>query len=241
MTTPVIAEARRLADIMGHVESATELPGRCATALRTMADELERLRAQEVPTVEDINAQRWTGMDGTTAFHLIERHGDDWWHCGRLMEAWRAANSPAAPAQQAGQAPAPAPHTSCQYCDGTGDVHRAGGEWLGECNQCPAAALHAFKNFHRLLCERFGYSHDEKDWRRDQLSLIEFIAAKIASPAVGADVPAGMVLVPRELLTDAAESIDDYRAGVEFGSCDRKLLGRLKAAAAQAPAADGKP
>jgi hypothetical protein len=35
---------------------------------------------------------------------------------------------------------------------------------------------HAFKNFHRLLCERFGYGHDEKDWQRDQLSLIEWIA-----------------------------------------------------------------
>ena len=35
---------------------------------------------------------------------------------------------------------------------------------------------HQFKNFHRLLCERFGYCHDEKDWRRDQVSLIEHIA-----------------------------------------------------------------
>jgi hypothetical protein len=35
---------------------------------------------------------------------------------------------------------------------------------------------HAFKNFHRLLCKRFGYVHDEKDWQRDQLSLIEHIA-----------------------------------------------------------------
>ena len=34
-----------------------------------------------------------------------------------------------------------------------------------------------FKNFHRLLCERFGYTHDERDWQRDQLSLIEHIAA----------------------------------------------------------------
>ncbi|CAE6967732.1 hypothetical protein [Paraburkholderia domus] len=40
---------------------------------------------------------------------------------------------------------------------------------------------HAFKNFHRLLCERFNYVHDEKDWRRDQLSLIEHIAG-IAGP-----------------------------------------------------------
>lgn len=36
--------------------------------------------------------------------------------------------------------------------------------------------LRQFKNFHRLLCERFGYPHDEKDWFRDQVSLIEHIA-----------------------------------------------------------------
>jgi hypothetical protein len=36
---------------------------------------------------------------------------------------------------------------------------------------------HHFKNFHRLLCERFGYVHDEEDWWRDQISLIEHIAA----------------------------------------------------------------
>jgi hypothetical protein len=33
-----------------------------------------------------------------------------------------------------------------------------------------------FKNFHRLLCERFGYVHDAQDWQLDQLSLIEHIA-----------------------------------------------------------------
>jgi len=39
---------------------------------------------------------------------------------------------------------------------------------------------HEFKNFHRLLCERFGYGHDEVDWQRDQLSLIEWIAKRPA-------------------------------------------------------------
>lgn len=37
-----------------------------------------------------------------------------------------------------------------------------------------------FKNFHRLLCARFGYGHDEHDWHRDQLSLIEWIAKRAA-------------------------------------------------------------
>lgn len=36
-----------------------------------------------------------------------------------------------------------------------------------------------FKNFHRLLCERFGYGHDPLDWQRDQLSLIEHIAKAV--------------------------------------------------------------
>ena len=38
-----------------------------------------------------------------------------------------------------------------------------------------------FKNFHRALCARFGYTHDEKDWRRDLVSLEEHIAA-LAAP-----------------------------------------------------------
>src|ERR1041385_5392682 len=38
---------------------------------------------------------------------------------------------------------------------------------------------HGFKNFHRALCERFGYGHDEKDWVRDQVSLIEHIASRL--------------------------------------------------------------
>jgi len=29
--------------------------------------------------------------------------------------------------------------TRCEYCDGTGDVHRLDGEWLGECTECDSA------------------------------------------------------------------------------------------------------
>ena len=42
-----------------------------------------------------------------------------------------------------------------------------------------------FKNFHRLLCERFGYAHDEIDWKLDQLSLIEHIANSMLQKGVG--------------------------------------------------------
>lgn len=37
----------------------------------------------------------------------------------------------------------------------------------------------SFKNFHRSLCARFGYVHDEKDWFRDQVSLQEHVAGQI--------------------------------------------------------------
>lgn len=41
-------------------------------------------------------AQAWAGMDGTTAYWLIQRHADGWGDAGAMMEAWQAANSPAA-------------------------------------------------------------------------------------------------------------------------------------------------
>ena len=50
-------------------------------------------------------------------------------------------------------------------------------------------ADHQFKNFHRLLCERFGYVHDEHDWRRDQLSLIEHIAKRLPDETSKAPFP----------------------------------------------------
>lgn len=37
-----------------------------------------------------------------------------------------------------------------------------------------------FKNFHRSLCERFGYYHDEIDWQRDQVSMEEHIATQFS-------------------------------------------------------------
>lgn len=66
-----------------------------------------------------------------------------------------------------------------------------------------------FKNFHRLICERFGYCHDERDWRRDQISLIEWIAKRTPPPLpvwqdIGpelslADCPIGLFMCGDEL------------------------------------------
>lgn len=33
-------------------------------------------------------AQEWRGMDGATAWHLIDRHAEDWHETGEMMNAW---------------------------------------------------------------------------------------------------------------------------------------------------------
>lgn len=37
-------------------------------------------------------AQNWLGMDGATAWHLIDRHADNWNEVSELMNAWLRAN-----------------------------------------------------------------------------------------------------------------------------------------------------
>lgn len=37
--------------------------------------------------------QNWHGMDGATAFQLIERHANDWSEIHQMMEAWHRANT----------------------------------------------------------------------------------------------------------------------------------------------------
>ena len=76
----------------------------------------------------------------------------------------------------------------CDHCQGSGAATDAA-KYL-------AAALSGekyrhmqlwaeYRNFHRSLCARFGYGHDEVHFRRDLVSLEEAIAAKVAAPAAG--------------------------------------------------------
>ena len=242
------------------------------------------------PTVEE-NSQDWAGMDGATAWHLIDRHADGWADVAKMMGEWLAANTPPAaqpaPVQEplgrlcvfddadsefgwsydiSGNAeqhrrlkeldgaklyttpfaaqPTPVPDLTHDQWDEWQDKHglilerealdelrsmiytaaaqpapvqhepeivqrvkRYAGQtmrtarnpnitarecielanWLAANTTLPAAPVqdndHEFKNFHRQLCERFGYTHDEVDWKRDQISLIEWIAKQVKSAA----------------------------------------------------------
>jgi len=56
---------------------------------------------------------------------------------------------------------------------------RLGLESIASVKPSPFTDTASFKNFHRCLCERFGYAHDEVYWWRDLMSLEEHIAASV--------------------------------------------------------------
>lgn len=43
-------------------------------------------------TTVEPNSQQWKGMDGCTAWWLIERHADNWSDVGQMMQEWLEAN-----------------------------------------------------------------------------------------------------------------------------------------------------
>lgn len=59
-----------------------------------------------------------------------------------------------------------------------------------------------FKNFHRLLCERFEYGHDKQEWKRDQLSLIEHIASRLSADESAPETPAPQAPIARMMVAN---------------------------------------
>ena len=97
---------------------------------------------------------------------------------------------------------------------------------------------HDFKNFHRQLCARFGYVHDEQFWWRDLVSLIEHIASK-AQPAVEpVAIPDGWRLVPIRLtqaMADAAKTVDGRLSVWKYDDAYQAMLANAPEAPAPAP------
>ena len=59
------------------------------SAMIAAAPEVEPI---EMP--EDLQRD-WKGIDGAIAYHLIDRHADNWGDVGRMMDAWLKANQSA--------------------------------------------------------------------------------------------------------------------------------------------------
>lgn len=87
--TAIDAFARQLTDRIAELEAQLEAVG---------AGGVGMLMATKIaPTVPD-KMQDWAGMDGAIAWHLIERHADNWADIGKMMGEWLAANRGAQPA-----------------------------------------------------------------------------------------------------------------------------------------------
>ena len=122
--------------------------------------------------------------------------------------------------------------TGCEWGCNTTAATRAA--WAAVEAACVPAADAEFKNFHRMLCERFDYAHDERDWKRDQVSLMEWIAKRVEA-ACASQMP-GDVAALVELL--------EARVAAETGDAPfltaipNYMLHRRAASALQAQAAE---
>lgn len=86
-----------------------------------------------------------------------------------------------------------------------------------------------YKNFHRSLCARFGYGHDEVHFRRDLLSLEEAIAAMRPAPAAGDT----LALLDHPLLREVLGYIEDAGPADVWGAAQSWMSLRDVALAAQ--------
>lgn len=103
---------------------------------------------------------------------------------------------------------------------------------------------HEFKNFHRSLCARFGYTHDERDWKRDQVSLEEHIAGRIeraASPAPTAELLAALdsLRLKLQFATPSIDQIHEVGADGPLEEAWQIYYDEVMPALARAKAASG--
>jgi hypothetical protein len=66
----------------------------------------ELAEPREADTTVPDQMQNWEGMDGAIAWHLIERHAENWSDIGKMMGEWLAANTPHQPKAEPVQEPA---------------------------------------------------------------------------------------------------------------------------------------
>ena len=73
---------------MTHEEQAE-----AAAYIRQLQQEIEVLKesAYGLPTIEDAS-QNWAKVDSAVAWHLIERHADNWADVGKMMDEFVAAH-----------------------------------------------------------------------------------------------------------------------------------------------------
>lgn len=81
--SPNLDDAELMAYKEGHRDAR-----HAAAELALSAPQVKPLPPATVPD----NMQDWKGMDGAIAYHLIDRHADNWNDIGKMMGEWLDAN-----------------------------------------------------------------------------------------------------------------------------------------------------
>lgn len=86
---PALKQATTCARCLEHKPTPLRLHDGyvCLTCIDKAITQYEAQAAGPKPDT----SQEWARLDGATAFHLIERHADNWVDAGRMMDAWCAA------------------------------------------------------------------------------------------------------------------------------------------------------
>ncbi|MFY1969611.1 hypothetical protein ACOTDD_30310 [Achromobacter xylosoxidans] len=211
-----------------------------------------------------INTARWWRIEGDSSSNFIDEGGRAIYPT-HWMPLPAAPGAPASPVSTVEDERQP---DACPHCDGTGTItvmsdsspdahdmdvccdHCQGSGAAVDAAKYLAAALAGekyrhmqlyseYKNFHRSLCARFGYGHDEVHFRRDLVSLEEAIAAMRPAPAAG-DALAWQGLTDAERDGYVGELVDygtDFVAPLYsvVESIEKRLREKNAALAAQVP------
>ncbi|MEX3933331.1 hypothetical protein AB4Y32_16260 [Paraburkholderia phymatum] len=92
-----MTDTKKLIDLL---RDASVKDGMCDVAATMIEQQAARIAELEAAlTVPDYamppDGQEWAKVIPEVAFHLIERHAENWAHAGQLMEAWRDATAKA--------------------------------------------------------------------------------------------------------------------------------------------------
>ena len=121
----------------------------------------------------------------------------------------------------------------CEYCDGTGDVHRADGEWLGECKECDAAepAPAQDERAMQMLAELSRTPQDGEKVTRDRMAAIcevghdrAAFAARLTRPAQTEQQPIYQMR-PHDNVREWWDiHPDGYLAAKEIGTMETRVV-----------------
>jgi hypothetical protein len=82
-----------IAEAIAALEASSTAMSQTIAALDTANAHIASLEAALTVPKDALppDGQPWAKVSPEVAFHLIERHGENWAHIGQLMDAWRAA------------------------------------------------------------------------------------------------------------------------------------------------------